>query len=325
MKPFFSIAEKVDYLALLVGSILFFLFGASLNYYFPTNLFFLKYCLLVGIFDSVLICAKQYSAFLHDGLQDFVADPVLSAEKRKFINDVFSSNNLIVASCTSIFFVSASVLLNFVNIDPLGILSLISLFASIFISIIGYMLFVHLLRILIRISESDIDNFSRFYPAKTKWLVEITKQSAFYQTAFFIVGTMYVVLFTIHAPNDTIKILTTAKVASFSDVVLSFAWAIIIVAVIIGFPIINYIRGKAIRKVVSNFKNTSIQYYESVIHKIAIEKQLEYIKILKEIIESANYPVENKINLAVSTITILVNLVIALLKVFPSISALYNQ
>ncbi|MDW3196574.1 MAG: hypothetical protein R8G66_29630 [Cytophagales bacterium] len=319
MNFFFSFADKTSYTLLFTGSVIFLFFSSILNLYYPTDLFLLKYFLLVGIFDTIMICAKQYSDLLKNGFQNFVGDPVLSAERRKLKEAVYSKKNIWIGITIATFFVIISIILEFVTIDALGITSLTALFVSILLSIIGYMLFAHLLHFLVRLSSSDIEKYSRFYPAYTNWLVDITKNSAFYQNAFFIAGTMYVTLFTIHAPDDTLKILKTATFGNSSDLILTISWVIIILAVVVGFPVISYIRSRAIRNIVMNLKTKSSQYYENALKELKVEKQIEYIKIVKEIIESANYPVNTKINVAVSTATVFINLLIAVLKIFPNV------
>ena len=317
MRLIFKFVGKLNNLVLLYSTIASFIFGLIANIYFPTNLFFLKFLLLLGIFNILVFTIRHHETII---IKDFIRvseDPVLGAEKLKLKNGVFANYNVIISLVVSVFFVIVSIFLGFVNFDVTGFISLILLFATIFISIIGYMLYIHLICFLHRLCNSNIEKFSKFHPAYTSWLVNITKYSGTYQNSFFISGSLYVILFTIHAPDDTLKILSFNTAYGIQDIVLSVAWIVIILAVVIGFPITSYLKSKMIRTIVTNLKIKSSEYYESVVDRVEIDKKLDYIKIIKEIMDSADYPVKTRFNILVASSTSILNLFIAVQKIFP--------
>lgn len=317
MKFTFALIGKLKNGVLIFSTLMLFIIGLVINNYFPTDFFVLKCFLLLSILNILLFSAKHYNNFIVKGFLKVSVDPVLGAEKLKMKNRIFSKLNIFISLLLSFFFVAISVYLGFINFDVTGYISLMLLFVTIFISIIGYILYINLIHFLYRISNADIKKYSKLYPAYTSWLVNITKHSGTYQNFFLISGTFYVILFAIHAPGDTLTVLSYSSEYSFNDLVLSTAWLIIIVAVLIGFPTTSYLRSHVIKTIVSNLKIKSSEYYDVIVSKVGIDKQLYYIRLIKEIMESADYPVKTKSSMIVSSITLAVNLVIAILKVYP--------
>jgi hypothetical protein len=319
MKVIFRIAGKLEGWMLLCGTLVLFIIGSVINNYFPTHLFIFKFILLLGIFNILIFSAKHYNTFIINDFLRTSTDPVLNAEKLKLKNSVFANYNVFISVIVSLFFIAISVYLGFINFNITGYISLVVLFITIFISIIGYMLYVHLIRFLHRLSNADIEKYSKFYPAYTSWLVDITKYSSIYQNGFFISGTLYVILFTVHAPAATLKILSVWTVSNLQDIVLTASWLVIFLAVLIGFPITSYLKSRMIKSIVTKLKIKSSEYFESVMDKVKIDKQLDYIKIIKEIMESPDYPVKSGLNLAISTATLILNLIIAVQKFYPQL------
>jgi hypothetical protein len=263
--------------------------------------------------------AKHYNTFI---IKDFIRtseDPVLSAEKLKMKKNIFANYNIFISLIFSLFFIIISIYLKFVNLDVTGFISLILLFITIFISNVGYALYVHLICFLYGLSNSKVEKYSKFHPAYTSWLVDITKYSSTYQNSFFISGTLYVILFTIHAPNNTLKILSFNGVFDLKDIILSVSWLIVILAVLVGFPITSYLKSRMIRTIVTNLKIKSSEYYETVVERVEIDKKLDYIKLIKEIMESADYPIKTGINTMISATTVVLNLIIAIQKIYPQV------
>ena len=317
MKFIFKLSSKLESWMLLCGTIVLFFIGTIVNTYFPTHLFILKFFLLLGILNILLFSAKHYNTFLVNDFLKSSIDPVLSAEKLKLKKSVFADYNIVISIIVSIFFVAISIYLRFVNFNITGVISLIMLFITIFVSIIGYMLYVHLIHFLYRLGSADIEKYSKFYPAYTTWLVDITKYSSIYQNSFFISGTLYVILFAVHAPSETLKLLSLGALHSLQDMILSISWLVIFLTVLIGFPLTSYLKNRMIKAIVTKLKIKSSEYYESIIDKVNIDKQLDYIKVIKEIMESPDYPIKSGLDIAISTATLVLNLLVAAQKIYP--------
>lgn len=320
MKVIFRVVGKLEGWTLSCGTLALFIVGLIINNYFPTHLFIFKFFLLLGILNILIFSAKHYNTFIINDFLRTSTDPVLSAEKLKLKNSVFANYNIFISVIVSLFFIAISVYLGFINFNITGYISLTILFITIFISIVGYMLYVHLICFLHRLSNADIEKYSKFYPAYTSWLVDVTKYSSTYQNGFFICGTLYVILFTIHAPNATLKILSIWTVNNLQDIVLSASWVVIFLAVLVGFPITSYLKSRMIKGIVAKLKIKSSEYFESVMDKVKIDKQLDYIKIIKEIMESPDYPLKSGLNVVISTATLVLNLIIAIQKFYPHMS-----
>jgi hypothetical protein len=103
------------------------------------------------------------------------------------------------------------------------------------------------------------------------------------------------------------------------DVILCISWIVIVSAVIIGFPITSYLKSRMIRNIVTNLKIKSSEYFETIVNQVAIDKQMDYIKLIKEIMESPDYPVKNRANIIISSTTLVLNLFITIQKIYPHI------
>ncbi len=318
MKLIFRSIGKLTNPILLLGTVVLFLLGSISNYYFPTHLFVLKFFLLLGILNILVFSLRHYNTYVLGDFMQVSTDPVLSAEKLKLKNSVFSVYNIVISLAMSLFFVVITIYLQLIKFDITGFFALTLLFVTVFLSITGYMLYTYLIHLLYRLSKAEIEKYSKFHPAYTSWLVNITKYTSTYQNAFFISGTLYVILFTIHVPDDTLKILSSGVTYQLHDIVLLASWIVIILAVIVGFPITSYLKNQIIRNIVTNLKMKSSEYYEKVVDRVEIDKQLDYIKLIKEIMESADYPIKARLNIIISSTTMVLNLVIAIQKIFPN-------
>lgn len=72
-----------------------------------------------------------------------------------------------------------------------------------------------------------------------------------------------------------------------------------------------------IRDIVTNLKIKSAEYFETIVDRVEFGKQLDYIKIIKEIMESADYPIKTRTNIIISSTTMILNLMIAIQKIYP--------
>jgi hypothetical protein len=256
MKLIFKFLANLNNRALFVITIVSFIVGFITNLYCPTSLFVIKFFLLLTIFNILILTLKHLDKFV---IKDFLRasqDPILSAEKLKLKNGILSNYNIVISLFVSLFFIIVSIYLKFINFDITGYFSLVLLFITVFVSIIGQLSYIQIIHFFYRLNKSEeIEKYSKFNPAYSNWLIDITKSSATYQNAFFISGTLYLFLFSIHAPNETIRLFSFKEPYNSHDIVLLAAWVVIILAVVIGFPLTTYLKSRMIRSIITNLKS----------------------------------------------------------------------
>ncbi len=324
-KKFIGVIGSIKLKIQIILSIIFLIVGTILNVYFPLSLFYLKSILVLLILNILLYAIRRYNRNLKEIFIEASGDPVLNAYKRKFYNNIYSFSNVIASFVISIFFVLVSILLNFVCLNLLGIFSLCTLFITVFISIIGYSQYVYLINFLIKLSSSTLTNYSTFYPANTKWLSLSSRLANFYQNIFFILGSLFILLFSVFTPSNTLEIISSPYNDLFIFFPLALSWLIILIAIIIAFPVTSIIKNNSIKRIVENMKYQSIKIFEDKIVYSNIDGQLGYLGIIKEIYKSDSFPFSKKNNLIIPYLTTFLNLITVLNKIFPSIKQIFNS
>lgn len=309
MKTILKFIDKIRLSLQIAATIFFIILGLLLNHFYFMPFFLIKLLLVLSILNLLIHSIRYYNEIIENVFNEIAGDPILNANKEKFLVKVFSKSNILISSVVGIYFVTISVLLDFIDTNFLGYIALIILFVTVFISIIGYLINVYLINFIMNLSKSDITNYSTFYPANTRWLVTISKLTNYSQNVFFVSGSMYIVLFSLFTPTNTIDILSAPEKYFNVFVPLFFSWLIIVTAVILGFPVTLFIKNFALKSIVENLKYKSILEFEGRINYVDPEVQVGYVGIIKEIKHSEKYPFDRKANLVIPSMTTILNII----------------
>lgn len=145
MKSVFKFLAKLNNRTLFVITIVSFIVGFIANLYYPTNFFIIKFFLLLTIFNILILTLKHLDKFVIKGFLKANQDPILSAEKLKLKNGILSNYNLIISLFVSLFFIIVSIYLQFISFDITGYFSLVLLFATVFVSILGQLSYIQII------------------------------------------------------------------------------------------------------------------------------------------------------------------------------------
>lgn len=325
MSVILNLVDRLKLQTQLGISFLLIIFGFILNYYFFMSLFLIKMLLVLGILNILIFAIRYFDVNIEEIFIEVAGDSVINANKKNFFNNIYSNSNIIISLIVGAYFVTISILLNFVQFNFLGLFALVALLVTVFVSILGYLINIYLIKFVWSLSKANISNYSTFYPANTRWLVLTSKLVNYSQNIFFVSGSMYIILFSLFSPTNTIEILSSPHNNLNIFIPLFLSWLIIIAAIIIAFPITLIIKNLSIRNIVENMKFRSIKEFEEKITYVSPEVQLGYAGIIKEIKNSDRYPFDKRTNLVIPYVTTLINLITVLNAVSPSVKYILKK
>ena len=234
---------------------------------------------------------------------------------------------IVIAIFISIWFVLGLHQKYYMDLTYLGLYGSALIFISLFVTILGFGLYVLLLWFLY--------NFNFYFPADTKWLVKIVSLTRFMSNRFFILGIMYSVIFVVLImgtgmgeilPVDRwtelifdyyIRFNNFQKLFSFLSV---FSGLPLFITVM--FPIFKFIEVKAIKKIVGNLKESAIDELQKHL-KNSIPVNNENLSVHKEIVtfikgikDSSSYPIPSRNYTPYITTVVSVLIQIVALRIF---------
>lgn len=298
--------------------------GLFLNFFYPMEDFFIKASVLLAILIIALMAEKQYilktsriTNKLIGSRNDIITIANAKLERRKK-----SVHNYWIPFVFISFFGGSAVILKLISFDPLGFFCLFAFGIIVFFSIVGYLQYVYLTIYLKDISKADFIgsgvNYDRTYPAKTDWLVELTKLYHLYRNRFFITGTLYMVAFYLFTSNLSLNMFVNPVNASIDEKIVMLCWLVIFIAIVMLFPISSITGCFNIEKIVSNLKTAEVYRLKKRI--TGRSKEREYIPLIISIWETSSYPVKDIFGRISSSVIAVINLAVA---VFPVFSVLF--
>ena len=136
---------------------------------------------------------------------------------------------------------------------------ILCLFAIVvYISIVGYLQYVFLFLYVIKLANSkDIytniqHDLDEYIPAELEWLQNLTKLCHIYRSAFFTLGSIYILAFGLFC-------FLPEMVAEINNPWFFILWGIISIAIVVVFPITTLIEQKKIKSIVLKLKKTYVQ------------------------------------------------------------------
>lgn len=250
---------------------------------------------------------------------------------KNIIYTAFPTAIVIIFGCGGILMFSP------VLIDILFIWVMILFSIVVYISIIGYIQYIFLAVYIYKIacSKSALLNFQHSLreciPADLEWIQLLTKLCHIYRSAFFTIGSMYIIAFGAFCYLPEFG----AKCNSSTYYIL---WSIILIAIVIVFPIISILEHFWIKKIVRKIKDIYISdlkketsYLKKAYRRVEVTSIqaffLENIYAFK-IMESRDYPITSIWNVGYSILLAMFNFlatVITILQGIPMISNGFHQ
>lgn len=231
--------------------------GFLLNTIDPMPLFYIK-----GLFGFTLYILLSftisYMSQQDKGLmKELAGDPQLSKCRAKYESRIHSNYNFILCFIACIYFVIVSIILQFVEINPIGLYSVIALFCVVFLAFIIFQHYIKILFLLYDISKIAPGTYYQLIPERTEWFRFVEKYSHVCRNLFILLGSLFIILFTIFSPINSIKVIMQNKI-SIQLIVLLCTWIIIILSIVFMIPLSSIIRNRLLGKIYSNLVAQSL-------------------------------------------------------------------
>lgn len=268
---------------------------------FPCFWGFVLCFLLIGVLS---FCAIVYFFKKMNSVISAVADQP-AAYKANFFYSYYCVDSAIYIvgplAIAVIFGVGGCSMFGAMLLTPTLIWVLLLFFAVVYISIIGYVQYIALAAYIYNLAHSS-GNYKRLsksveecVPTQLEWVQNLTKLSHTYRSAFFTLGSTYIVAFGAFCQLPQMQ----AETSSSAFFIL---WGIIILVIVLLFPVVSLLEHKWIKAIVEQLKKCYIK--DLVSEKALIDKgnsinlapsfqQLVQTLCATQILNSKDYPLQS--------------------------------
>lgn len=311
MLNYLSTVSKAKQLIIVPSGII---VGLVLNKINPMEMFIVKLLIGVLIFEILLRALNYLWKNIVVLNNELAGDPALSVCKKIYYKRINSNINYLLPIFSGLYFVVIAYELNFIKENLLGLYSLFALFIVVFIAFVAYQQYIYILILLYDFSGIEIKNYNNYIPEATRWFKRIILVSTKLKDSFFILATLFLMLYIIFSPNNTIDIIFNYGMESEMYIPLLITWIIIIITVIISFPILNHTRNLLINRIVLNMKEQSIEKYSELIKKSDNDCKVFYMNIILRMYERKKN-IQDKNTWSIPVITTTLNLATIVLSI----------
>lgn len=255
-------------------------FGFLLNTLDKMPLFWLK-----GLFGFVLYmilsCTIKYIEEKNkEIIFELTGDPHLVKCQVDYTKRTNSNFNFILCFVACIYFVTISIILGFVKINPIGIYSLFALTCVVFYAFIIFQHYIFILFLLHDISKISPGNYYELIPERTEWFNLLETFSNICRNIFIVLGSLFILLFIIFSPVNSIQIIFQEKFSSSKFLPLFCTWIIILIAIVFMVPLSSFIRNTFLNKIYKNLISQSIKNYNEMYNVSKGEAKITYMDII---------------------------------------------
>lgn len=189
--------------------------GFVLNAFNEMPMFWLKGLFGFGLYillTSTIIYIKDKNKEI---VFELTGDPNLTKCRTNYTKRISSNYNFLLCFVACIYFVAVSLILGFVKINLIGIYSLLALSCVVFFAFIIFQYYISVLILLRDISKIHPENYYELIPERTEWFHLLETFSNTCRNIFIILGMLFILLFIIFSPVNSIQIIFQEKFSSF--------------------------------------------------------------------------------------------------------------
>lgn len=254
--------------------------GFFLNSFDKMPLFWIK-----GLFGFVIYLVLsyiiRYTEQINQQLQnELTGDPLLSKCQMKYSKKIHSNCNIILCIISCVYFSTISVYLAFVKFSPIGIYSVFALVIIVFMAFMIFQSYIHVIFLLYSISKIKSEKVLELFPEETKWFNSLEELSGKCRNYFIILGSLFILLFLVFSPVNSIQIIFWDGVANRMFLPLLGTWIIILVAIVFMIPFSSFARGLLLHRIYDNLVTQSLNNYKGLYEKCSEEHKIVYIDIM---------------------------------------------
>lgn len=263
---------------------------------------FLGFVLYLILSYTILYTAKQNNKIMFE----LTGDPKLSKCREDYTKRINSNFNFILCFIACVYFVTISIVLGFVEINPIGVYSLFALSCVVFVAFIIFQQYIWVLLLLHDISKISPQKFYELIPEKTAWFDLLERFSNICRNLFVVLGSLFIMLFMVFAPVNSIQIIFQEKLSSPRFIPLLCTWIIILIAIIFMIPFSSFIRSNLLQKIYKNLICQSITNYNQMYKETKSDIKVVYIDIILRL-NDRKYILQNSYTWVIPVLVSIVN------------------
>lgn len=255
-------------------------FGFLFNAFDKMPLFWLKGLLGFVLYMALSCTIKYIEKKNKEIVFELTGDPHLVKCQIDYTKKNSSNFNFLICSIACIYFTIISIILGFVKINPIGIYSLFALTCVVFFAFIIFQRYIFILSLLHDISKINPGNYYELIPERTEWFNLLETFSNVCRNIFIVLGSLFILLFIIFSPVNSVQIIFQEKYSSPKFVALLCTWIIILIAIVFMIPLSSFIRNNFLNKIHKNLISQSIKNYNELYKASEGEAKIAYIDII---------------------------------------------
>ena len=280
--------------------------GFIFNAFDEMPLFWLKGILgfalyLILSYTIIYIEKKNYELKI-----ELTGDPQLAKCQEKYTKKTTSNYNFLLCIISCIYFVAISIILDFVQTNPIGVYSLLALSYVVFLAFIVFQQYIFILFLLRYISKIKPGKFYELIPERTDWFNLLERFSHICRNLFIILGSLFIMLFLIFSPVNSIQIIFKVGSSSSQFIPLVCTWIIIIFAIVFMVPFSSFVRKNLLQKIYRNLISQSIENYNRIYNSSTGDNRLIYIDIIMRL-NDRKYKLQNSYTWVIPLIVSITN------------------
>lgn len=233
--------------------------GFILQYYYSFPYLFQYVCIFYGIGIILIRTIHKFSLYMPEIISQISHQK--AAQSANSFYYVYVRKNPLYIVCPSvtvfIFGYGGCTMFGALSINMLFIWIMILFSIIVFISIYGYIQYIFLAIYIHKVATSNYEliglkhSLQECVPADIDWIQKLTKICHIYRTAFFSIGSLYIIAFSAFCYLPGFN-------ANCNSLAYFVLWAIIFVAIVLFFPIVSFFEYIWIKKIVEKIKNAYI-------------------------------------------------------------------
>lgn len=324
INSFINAIIRAKMLKLFPIAISFILIGYLMNLYEPFPSFYFFQVLFCFIFLGSIYAVKIYEGIMTEIHKHMSGDNTLLLIKDRNYRLRRSLINAIIPILISLYFgILAAILINEYLSKSTCIYLIIEYIIAVPVSLIGYLQYLYLLNFINSIKKAVmIKRYDSDYPAKTDWLVELSRLYGIYRNNFFIIGAMYVFGVIRFVFVEEYCILNKLSYSLMIRVTLILFWGGVFVAIVVLFPLSCLLAHQNIVRIVENLKKQAVNEIRKEFPKVnSSEQRANRTALIIQIQDTADYPLKESAGKIISCFFSAVDLaasVVAILQFFPA-------
>lgn len=315
--------------------LIFFSVGFGLYQYFVFPYLISYVCFFCCIGLTALISISRYIYYMQKVVSSIAAQKTAQPANSFYYKHIYKNPSYMLFSFATIliFGCGGSILFEAASFDPLYVWVMILFTVVVYVSIIGYLQYIFLAVYIYKLASSKYEfsglqhSLNECIPADIEWIQNITKLCHIYRTAFFTIGSLYIIAFGAFCYIPDFKV-------NCESLIFNILWGIIFIAIVLAFPIISFLEYLWIKKIVEKIKSTYIyDIQEETSRKSTISTNNDALKIqlffleniyALRIKESRDYPIVSAWNVMYSICLSIFNFIVVILTMVESIPTVLN-